>query len=152
MGGDGKKGGQRLGGGEGDKVPEELRLAYREDLGQKQTQAAESSSSSASASGNQGNQEVNTTTTPSLPQSPTQPAPPEATTDLRQRILNPPSPQQPQPHQQPHHIQQPIPPQVLVPAAPAATTTLDRVILFLLFLLGGLLWKKLGKVDVEILF
>ena len=136
MGGDARN--DEGAGEEGEQVPEELRLAYREDLGGKETQAEGSSSASGSAE----NLPVDTTPTPTTPapQPQTQLAP-AATTDLRQRIPNPPPPQ---------HHQHPIPQQALVAAA--ATTTLDRLIIFLLFLLGGLLWRKLGKVDVEIVF
>ncbi|KAF8420988.1 ubiquitin-conjugating enzyme/RWD-like protein [Tirmania nivea] len=140
MGRDGK--GDEGEGEEAEKVPEELRLAYREDLGGTETPATESPS----ASGSTGNPLDNSTPTPTtpLPQPQTQPVLAAAAADLRQRIPNPPPPPLPAPQ-----LQQPIPPQAL---AAAATTTLDKVILFLLVLLGGLLWRKLGKVDVEIVF
>jgi len=138
MGGDGNKVE-----GEAERIPGELRLAYREDLAGRGAPTAQSS-------GSAGGQVANTTPTPTTPLlQPQSQLAPATTANLRQRGLNPPQPPPPpQPNQQPR-LQQPIPPQAL---AARATTTLDRVILFLLFLLGGLLWRKLGKVDVGLVF
>ncbi|KAF8474062.1 ubiquitin-conjugating enzyme/RWD-like protein [Kalaharituber pfeilii] len=154
MGGD-KKG--EGGSEEEEKVPEELRLAYRDDLSGSGSRTPATGGSSSSSTSQQPPYQQTPTTQPPPPTSSssstsapasTNPTPtiplPSTTTPPALRHRHVPQQNPPVPFHQPV---QPVQPQQR-----NQTTTLDRLILFLIFLLLGLVWRKLGKVELVTMY
>ncbi|KAI5810887.1 ubiquitin conjugating enzyme [Peziza echinospora] len=117
---------QEMGGvqnAEEDKVPDELRLTFRDQL-KPEGSAAEASVASPPTP---------SSSSPSQPQPQSQTPQPQPTRTIPAAI----------PHHHQHQQVNPPPP----PPAPQPTTNLDRAIFALLFILLGLIWRRLGKED-----
>lgn len=85
------------------------------------------------------------------------PLPPEQGSSLRQRppATDPPPPQQrnrPNHHHHHHHDHRHHHPHLQQQIRNPPSPNIDRLIYFLLFLIAALLWRKLGKMEVELIY
>ena len=148
---------------EAEQVPPELRVGYRDEL--KTVTARETTAQVASPGPLIGAAQAPTASSRPIQPAPIQPAPPHIThtavqniplppgqgPSLRQRApaTNLPPPQQRNRlnhyhHRHHHHLQQ--------QRRNPPSLNIDRLICFLLFLIAALLWRKLGKMEMDLLY